>query len=489
MYILGINVYHPDVSAVLIRDGQLIAALEEERFRRVKHYAGFPTTAIRRCFEIGGIEGKDLDAVAVSRNPRANLLRKTAFVLSHSPGRALIGDRLRNLRKFQDLKTPLAEALSVTVGKLPKIHNVEHHPAHLASAFFGSPFEEGAVCALDGFGDFVSPSMALGKDNRLKVLEKVCFPHSLGMLYTAVTQYLGFLSYGDEYKVMGLAPYGKRNFVDALSRLVRLKPGGLFELDLKYFRHWSDGVEMQWEDGYPSLGKVFSPELERLLGPARDPLEPLTELHEDIARSLHAVYETCGTTARRLADGNVIGWFQGRMEWGARALGNRSILADPRRVDMRELINAKIKFREKFRPFAPSILEEAIHDYFVNPACDPFMQQVYPVRDEKRHLLPAITHIDGTGRLQTVNRKQNPLYYRLIQEFEKLTGVPVLLNTSFNENEPIVDTPAQALDCFLRTKMDGIVAGDTLILRDATNPNPRLRNSSKNYHIEPVSHR
>src|SRR3989441_6347578 len=586
MHILGINVYHPDVSAVLIRDGQLIAALEEERFRRVKHYAGFPSTAIRRCLEIGGIEGEDLNAVAVSRNPRANLLRKAAFVFGHRPGHALLRDRIRNLRKFQTLETPLAEALSMPIERLPKIHHIEHHPAHLASAFFVSPFEEAAVCALDGFGDFVSTSMALGKDRRLKLLEKICFPHSLGMLYTAVTQYLGFLNYGDEFKVMGLAPYGKPDFVDALNRLVRLKPHGLFELDLKYFRHWSDGVEMQWDDGYPSLGKVFSPELEYLLGPVRHPQEPLTRRHEDIARSLQAVYETCafhvlnalwertklpslclaggcamnsvangkvrthtpfkelyvqpaasdngtalgaayfvwhqslgnprtfvmdhalwGTsyeacdfesllssngdkngnfqvlhfsdteetcraTARLLADGNVVGWFQGRMEWGARALGNRSILADPRRADMRELINTKIKFREKFRPFAPSIREEAIHDYFVDPASDPFMQQVYPIREDKRHLLPAITHIDGTGRLQTVNRTQNPLYYRLIQEFEKLAGVPVLLNTSFNENEPIVDTPVQALDCFLRTKMDVLVAGNTLVLRDATHPHP-----------------
>src|SRR3989454_8038887 len=237
MHILGINVYHGDVSAVLIRDGQLIAALEEERFRRVKHFAGFPAIAIRRCLEIGGIEGEDLDVIAVSRNPKSNLLRKTAFVLSHRPALALLGDRLRNLRKFQDLKAPLADALSVTVQKLPKIHNVEHHPAHLASAFFVSPFEVASVCALDGFGDFVSTSMAVGKDNRLKVLEKICFPHSLGMLYTAVTQYLGFLNYGDEFKVMGLAPYGKPDFVDALNRLVRLKPHGLFELDLKYFRH------------------------------------------------------------------------------------------------------------------------------------------------------------------------------------------------------------------------------------------------------------
>src|SRR5437667_4041537 len=225
MHILGINVYHPDVPAVLIRDGQLIAALEEERFRRVKHFAGFPAIAIRRCLEIGGIDGKDIDAIAVSRNPRANLLRKAAFVLGHRQGRALLRDRLNNLRKLRDFRIPLAEALSVRVEKLPKIHYVEHHPAHLASAFFVSPFEEAAACALDGFGDFVSTSLALGKDHRLKILDKICFPHSLGMLYTAVTQHLGFLSYGDEFKVMGLAPYGKPQLADAIRRLRRLKDG------------------------------------------------------------------------------------------------------------------------------------------------------------------------------------------------------------------------------------------------------------------------
>jgi len=579
MNILGINVYHPDVSAVLIRDGQLVAALEEERFRRIKHCAGFPGMAIRRCLETGGIDGRQIDAIAVSRNPKANLWRKAAFVLHRRPGRALLRDRASNLRKFHDLQTPLAEALSIPCGDLPKIHNVEHHPAHLASAFFVSPFEQAAVCAIDGFGDFVSTSLALGTDRRMKILEKICFPHSLGILYTAITQFLGFLNYGDEFKVMGLAPYGRPNYVRRLSRLIRLKPDGLFELDLKYFRHWSHSVEMEWEDGYPRLAKVYTPELERLLGAARTADEPLTQHHEDIARSLQAVYEecafhvlnglwrrtksprlclaggcamnsvangkvrthtpfkevyvqpaasdngtalgaayfvwhqslgkprsfvmhhalwgtsyddfaidsiltesglangdfqllrlgnsdeTCRATAELIAAGNVVGWFQGRMEWGARALGNRSILADPRRPDMRDLINLKIKFREKFRPFAPSILEEAMGDYFINPASDPFMQQVYPVRDDRRHVLPAITHVDGTGRLQTVNQNQNPLYYRLIQEFERITGVPVLLNTSFNENEPIVDTPRQALDCFLRTKMDALVIGNMVVAR------------------------
>lgn len=581
MYILGINAYHGDVSAVLVKDGQLVAALEEERFRRVKHWAGFPTESIRRCLAIAGIDGAEVDHVAISRDPKANLVKKGLFTLKKRPDLRLVLDRLQNNRKVWDLEGPLAEALGVPKAQLPKIHHVEHHPAHLASAFFVSPFEEAAVCAIDGFGDFVSTSMAVGRGNTLEVLEKVYFPHSLGMLYTAITQFLGFLSYGDEYKVMGLAPYGEPNYVDEISKLVHLKPGGTFELELDYFRHWSEGVEMEWEQGYPTIGRVYAPKLEELLGPARKPEEPVTKRHEDIAHSLQAVYErcafhilnalhertgmtrlciaggcgmnsvangkirantpfeelyiqpaagdngtalgaayyvwnqvlgnprtfvmehgywgtsyedanvlpalaehedeawrfawtqyedeaeTCRAVAKLLAEGNVVGWFQGRMEWGARALGNRSILADPRRADMRDLINLKIKFRERFRPFAPSVAEEAIHEYFVDPAPAPFMQQVYPVRPDKRDLLPAITHVDGSGRIQTVSERQNPTYYRLIREFEKLSGVPILLNTSFNENEPIVDTPEQALDCFLRTRMDVVVINNTVIRRQA----------------------
>jgi carbamoyltransferase len=579
MYILGINAYHGDVSATLLRDGQLVAALEEERFRRVKHWAGFPTQAIRKCLEIAEISGREVGHVAISRDPKANLLKKGIFALSKRPDFRLLLDRLKNARTVSRLDKPLADALGIKVDDLPKVHFVEHHPAHLASAFFVSPFGDAAVCAIDGFGDFVSTSIAVGKGNKLEVLEKVYFPHSLGMLYTAVTQYLGFPHYGDEFKVMGLAPYGEPEFVPELRQLVKLTPNGLFELELKFFRHWSGGVEMEWEEGYPTLGRVFTPELERLLGPARDPKEPLTPRHENIARSLQAVFEECafhvlnglwertknprlclaggcamnsvangkirqntpftdiyiqpaagdngtalgaafhvwhqvldkprgfvmehgywGTeypnadvtplvdareddeweytwkqcageeeacreTARLIADGNVVGWFQGRMEWGSRALGNRSILADPRRADMRELINTKIKFREKFRPFAPSIAEEALHDFFTSAAPDPFMQQVYPVRENKRAMLPAITHADGSGRLQTVSERTNPRYHRLIKEFAALTGVPVLLNTSFNENEPIVDTPEQALDCFLRTRMDAIVVNNTVIRR------------------------
>ena len=595
MYVLGINAYHGDVSAVLLQDGQLLTALEEERFRRIKHWAGFPTLSIQRCLEISGISGEDISHVAISRDPKAHLWRKALFTLTKRPNLSIVRDRLRNAGQLRDVRTPLAAALAMPVSRLPELHFVEHHPSHLASAFFVSPFDDAAICAIDGFGDFVSTSMAAGKGNHFDVLAYVYFPHSLGMLYTAVTQYLGFMGYGDEFKIMGLAPYGELEFVPELRKLVKLKPGGTFELALEYFRHWNEGVDMEWSDGYPTLGRVYSPAFEKLLGPPRDKDAPLTKRDENLARSLQAVYEECafhvlnglwertknprlcmaggcamnsvangkvrantpfeelyiqpasgdngtalgaayyvwnqvlgkprsfvmehgywGTSypaadvsalvdarhdaewtydrvtyedeaavcrlaAELIAEGNVVGWFQGRMEWGARALGNRSILADPRRGDMRDLINTKIKFREKFRPFAPSILEEALDDYFVDAAPDPFMQQVYAVRPDKRSVLPAITHADGSGRLQTVSERTNPRYYRLIQEFSRISGVPVVLNTSFNENEPIVDTPQQALDCFLRTRMDAIVVGNTVVRRRARGESVILPEAASSY--------
>jgi carbamoyltransferase len=578
MYILGLNAYHADGSAVLLKDGELIVAVEEERFRRVKHWAGFPSETIAKCLEIGGISGEDVSHVAISRDPKANLIRKAAFAFSNRMKLANIVNRTRNLKKVHEVREPLAAALGMPAAKLPRIHFVEHHPAHLASAFFVSPFDDAAICAIDGFGDFISTSTAIGRGNKIELLDKVSYPHSLGVFYTTITQYLGFPNYGDEFKVMGLAPYGAPEFVRELRQLVSLEPGGKFKLARRFFRHWDEGVQMEWEGGAPTMAPLFTRELETLLGPRRQPTEPLAERHENLARSLQEVYEECafhvlnalwsrtrndrlclaggcamnsvangkvrentpfrevyiqpaaadsgtalgaayqvwnqvlgrergfvmshaywGTeypeadvatsvaarndsngryscerlnedalcraTAQLISDGNVVGWYQGRMEWGARALGNRSILADARRADMRELINTKIKFREKFRPFAPSILEEAMDDYFVGAATDPFMQQVYPVRPEKRDILPAITHVDGSGRLQTVSRTTNPRYYRLIEAFAAISGVPVLLNTSFNENEPIVDTPEQALDCFFRTRMDAIVVNDTLIRR------------------------
>jgi len=591
MNILGINAYHGDVSAVLLKNGELVAAAEEERFRRIKHIAGFPTEAIRACLDMAGVGPHDIDHVAVSRNPRANLWRKALFAARHRPG-AMVRDRAANYRRVGDIPNTVATSLGLSrADKQPQIHWVEHHPSHLASAFFVSPFNESAVCAIDGFGDFVSTSWAIGRGSKLDVIHRTFFPHSLGLLYLALTQYLGFHNFGDEFKVMGLAPYGKPEFVKEIRQLVRLKPAGKFELVLDYFRHWSDGAGMTWEAGAPVLGRVFTDRLESLLGPTRKKDEPVTPRHEAIAASLQMVFEEaafhvlnglhaatkldrlslaggcamnsvangkirertpfkevyiqpasgdngtalgaafyvwhqvlrqprafvmrhgywgpefdaaqidgalgaraadlresschrevidderalCDWTAARIAEGLVVGWFQGRMEWGARALGNRSIIADPRRADMREIINTKIKFREKFRPFAPSILEEACNQYFTGAVPDPFMVQVYPVHPDKQAVIPAVTHVDGSGRLQTVSRESNPLYWELIRAFERVTGVPVLLNTSFNENEPIVLRPAEALDCFLRTRMDVLVLGSHVITKPTVHADAQAR--------------
>ena len=581
MMIIGLNVYHGDVSVALVRDGDLIVAIEEERFRRIKHCAGFPHRALAECLRIAGATAAEVDVFAVSRDPRAHLWRKALFLLRHRP-RGTVADRAKNVLKLRSLPDTIAASLGLDPAHVRRrTVSVEHHAAHLASAAYVSPFADAAVCAIDGFGDFVSTSWGVLDRTRIAVRGRVYFPHSLGMLYLAMTQYLGFPKYGDEFKVMGLAPYGEPRYVREIGSLVHVRGDGQFELDLSYFRHCSEGVEMTWEDGEPTIGPVFTPKLEALLGPARKPADPLTAQHEALAASLQAVYEEAalkvldhvqrstrrtrlclaggcamnsvangkirartafvdvfiqpaagdnGTalgaafeawhrqgrgsrgfvmehgywgpgftdeqiaatldgargeiaaaacarrmlpdapaltawTARQIADGRVVGWYQGRMEWGARALGNRSILADPRRADMREIINTRIKFRERFRPFAPSILEEAVSDYFVDGVIDPFMLHVYPIRPEKRALVPAITHVDGSGRLQTVSRRSNPLYWALIHAFDMLTGVPMLLNTSFNENEPIVLTPAEALDCFLRTSMDVIVLGRHVLER------------------------
>ena len=582
MMILGLNAYHGDASAALVVDGKLIAAAAEERFRRIKHWAGFPVESIRYCLGEAHVGPDEIEHIAINRNPHANIVQKAFYTLAKKPNWSAIRDRLKNASKIQDLQSVLADQFDLQKDRITAtIHNIEHHQAHLASAFYVSPFESAAVVSVDGFGDFVSTMVGQGEGAKINVFNRTVFPHSLGLFYLAVTQFLGFHSYGDEHKAMGLAAYGKPEFLEEMRRVIQILPQGQFALNLDYFQHHSEGVTMTWEGGEPKIGPTFSDQLVKLLGPSRRPDEPLSQRHQNIAASLQAMYEEsvlhilfylaeksaqrklclaggcalnslangkilensgfdqvyippagaddggavgaafsvwhevlghqrefimdradwgpefqekeyeqvlhanetalsqgdfrvhhiehaeqlCRRIAQRLSEGKIVGWFQGRMEWGARGLGQRSILADPRNPDMKDLLNSRIKHRESFRPFAPSILEEAVSDFFEQSNLSPFMTMTYQVRPEKRDLIPASTHIDGTGRLQTVNRQSQPLFWCLIKEFERLTGVPVLLNTSFNENEPIVCTPEQALQCFLRTEMDVVALGPYVIER------------------------
>jgi carbamoyltransferase len=568
MYILGINAYHGDAAAAIIRDGHLIAAVEEERFNRFKHSAGFPAAAIRYCLQAAGIGLSDLDHVGISRDPSAHLHKKILFAATRA-GFAQIKDRLGNAAKVRDLKDELARVFGVSKKHLrARFHNIEHHRAHLASCFFVSPFERAALLSIDGFGDFISTMWALGEGNSIQLLGQVEYPHSTGIVYTATTQFLGFPHYGDEGKVMGLAPYGRPRFIEEFRDIIRTDENGRFRLDLKYFRHHAEGVEMTWDEGSPVIGRVFSDEFAHLFGPPRVPGAELSNRDHDIAASLqlrleevafHVLYhlhEKTGLTdlglaggvaynsvmngnillhtpfkrlfvqpaagdsgtalgvcyqiyntllngervevmdgaytgpqfsndeirvvleesglafeyyedeeltkraAQDIAAGYVVGWFQGRMEFGPRALGNRSIVVDPRRAEMKEILNDRIKKREPFRPFAPSILEERVGDYFEQTHPAPAMLMVYQIREERRQEIPAVTHVDGSGRLQTVSRELNQRYYQLISDFNDLTGVPVILNTSFNENEPIVCTPQEAIDCFRKTKMDVLYVGN-----------------------------
>ncbi|MEN8265182.1 MAG: carbamoyltransferase C-terminal domain-containing protein [Nitrospirota bacterium] len=581
MIILGLNVYHADSSACIVIDGKLVAAFEEERFTRVKHWAGFPAKSIDRCLEEAGITIDDVQHCAINRQPKANFIKKSLFTLSHPSLFDLINDRLKNVSNINNIRALISQTFNSQKDFRAQFHSVEHHIAHLASTFFVSPFNRAAVVSLDGFGDFVSTMWGIGRGNKLDIKDRIFFPHSLGHFYLALTQYLGFSKYGDEYKVMGLSAYGKPEFMDSMRKIVRTNKTG-FELALDFFVHHSEGADMNWNDGEPKVGALFSQKLEDLLGPARRDGQDIDKRHRDIAASLQKRYEEvlfhvlnlvydktksqyltlaggcamnsvangkifkqtpfrdvyiqpaagdaggavgaayyvwnqllgeprafvldkpylgsafskeeireqlsvnseqlkkenctveqiedeeklCHVTAQHIAEGKVVGWFQGRMEWGPRALGNRSIICDPRRTDMKDILNIKIKKRESFRPFAPSILLESTSEYFDTSYPVPFMLKVYNIRPEKREIIPAVTHVDGTGRLQTVSRENNFLYWMLIHEFQKITGVPVLLNTSFNENEPIVFRPEEALNCFIRTKMDVLVMGNYIVSRD-----------------------
>jgi carbamoyltransferase len=643
MLILGLNAYHGDSAACLMKDGCLVAAAEEERFRRIKHWAGLPTQAIDYCLREGGVSLGEVEHIAINRKPGVNNWRRLRFVLSRRLDPRLVWQKIQNMRSAASAAESLEQAYGFKLNA--QVHHIEHHLAHLASAYALSGFEEAACISVDGFGDFASTAMGWGSGNKITIEQRIYFPHSLGIFYSAITQFIGFPHYGDEYKVMGLAPYGEPVYLAEMRQLVRVQPDGTFKLNLDYFRHHTDNVSYSWKDCAPEVGLLYTKRLAELLGPPRQPGEPLEQRHKDLARSAQAIYEEtffsllravharnpsdnlalaggcamnsvangkvylqtpfkkmylpaaagdaggaigaaaivaaklkveikqvaplpneqrnkesadggsriadrngseeisqpneqrpcrphfnvskpepaaatlrpstsdfrlptspfspylgphfsdqecwdllaprreemteagcqlseigdhhtlCHRTAEAIADGKVVGWFQGRMEWGPRALGNRSILCDPRRPDMKEVLNAKIKRRESFRPFAPSILREQVADWFEQDDDVPYMMEVFQIRQEKRALIPAVCHADGSGRLQTVHREINPLFHQLISAFCSLTSVPLVLNTSFNENEPVVCRPEEALACFLRTKMDVLVLGSFFVER------------------------
>ena len=540
-----------------------------------------PSESIRWCLQDAGLKLGDVDHIAINRNPKVNNLRRMLYVLRKRPSLGLMLKRFGNIRRAASFEEQVESAFPGEKMRA-QVHHVEHHLAHLASGFLVSGFDEAVCLSVDGFGDFASSAWGMGRGRQIDIDGRVYFPHSLGVFYTIITQFMGFPHYGDEYKVMGLAPYGEPKYLPQMREIVKVQPDGSFRLNLKYFRHHTDDVHYTWDNCCPEVGTLYRKEaLEELLGPERGKGEALEQKHRDIARSAQAMYEEafyamlkalhekyqcsnlalsggcamnsvangkvylnspfkrmylpasagdaggaigsafvvarqmdqgtkpfvmdhayvgprstdaeiktlldsraadiqaegctlrrfedegelCQTTATAITEGKVIGWFQGRMEWGPRALGNRSILGDPRRADMKDILNLKIKRRESFRPFAPSILREEVSEWFEQDDDVPFMMQVFQVRVEKRPLIPATTHVDGSGRLQTVHQETNPRYHRLISAYRAITGVPIVLNTSFNENEPVVCRPQEALDCFLRTKMDVLVLNDWMVCR------------------------
>lgn len=668
--ILGLNAYHADSAACLIVDGKLVAAAEEERFRRLKHWAGLPTQSIDYCLREARLRLSDIEHIAINRKPGLNNLRRLQFVITHFPHPKLMWQRFRNIRSTATVQEAVAKAYGVELNA--RVHHVEHHLAHLASAYLLSGFTEAACVSVDGFGDFASTAIGSGEGNKVQIASRVYFPHSLGIFYSALTQYIGFPHYGDEEKMMDLAAYGEPNFLEAMRDIVRLLPDGTFRLNLRYFRHHVGDASYSWNDCTPSVGLLYRQGLAALLGPPRQADEPLEQRHKDIARSTQAMYEKAlfsllsavhkqhpcdnlalaggcvmntvangkvyrrtpfktmylpaaagdaggaigaaayvftqlgesknnggvgsgdpairlgasdpnrpsdaspdatggdpnrspdgssleqvhhsdvaqlsgpstqptnneraysehtsgsvtlnsqpdgvfdlrsnqrlataaigpdstmeelhalidwkkreiamancslallaleeellGRTAEAIAAGKVVGWFQGRMEWGPHALGSRSILADPRKAEIKDILNLKIKRRESFRPLGTSILREAVSDWFEQDDEVPFMMEAFQVRPTKRAFVPAITHIDGSGRLHTVEKESSPRYHRLIENFRELTGIPMLLNTPFNENDPLVCYPEEALDCFLRTHINVLVLGEFFIERQA----------------------
>jgi carbamoyltransferase len=571
MKILGIGSYIWISSAAIIEDGKVVAAAAEERFNRQKVCKDYPRRAIDYCLKEAGLRAQDIDYVAVSWNPAAHIYSAST---RYSDSIRWRGEYLYAIPSlfFNRFSFPGSVFTRETFdfkGKNTSFFFVNHHHAHAANAYLLSPFEEAAILTVDGRGEQETCFFGKGRSNKIKDIQSVFLPHSLGSFYAAITEYLGFKPDSDEWKVMALASYAKpgNKYYQKLKKIIRLNSGGSFELDLTYFGYYL----------FDRQPRMYTQKLVELLGPSRQPEEELTERHKLIAQGLQQVFEetmfhllnhlysrtkcknlvfgggcamnsvfngkileatrfkklfitSCpddsGTSlgaalyvyncllgkrsrypqqhnfwgpgfsnnqirqelekcklkyvfyadiakesARLIAQGKLIGWFQGRMELGQRSLGNRSILADPRKASVKDLVNKAVKYREAFRPFAPSVLEEEAAEYFAIPAQEtvPFMEKVYRARPAKAGFIPAVVHIDGTARLQTVSKDTNHLFYRLIKEFKRITGIPVVLNTSFNLNkEPIVCTVQDAVRTFISCGLDYLALGNYLIAKDNT---------------------
>ncbi|MDD4628047.1 MAG: carbamoyltransferase [Candidatus Peribacteraceae bacterium] len=562
-YILGLSCFYHDSAAVLLKDGEVVFAAQEERFTRKKHDEALPVRAVTRALRSAGITMRDIDAVVFYEKPLLKFFdRILSTVIAVWPRGFLMFHRA--MHEWLQKKLWIPQIIRKELEYDGPVLFTTHHESHAASAYYPSGFPDAAIVTVDGVGEWATTTIGLGKGTEMTLKEELHFPHSLGLLYSAITYYLGFRVNSAEYKVMGLAPYGKPAYLDRMRSLMDLKEDGSFRLDMRFFTY---------EYGSTMTGKA----LERLFGqPRRKPEGPLTQFHKDIARSLqdltnevmlrivrHAK-ETCPsenlclaggvalncvangvirrsglfkhifiqpaagdaggalgaalavwhrrfggkrmdgfphvflgteyaqeaiesflkerglpyetltdaalpeTVANLLEGENVIGWFQGRMEFGPRSLGNRSILADARNPDNWRKVNLKIKFRESFRPFAPTVLEERVSDYFDLREASPFMLLVADVLPHRRSEIPAVTHVDGSARIQTIRRDQNPRYEDLLKAFERKTGCAVIINTSFNvRGEPIVESPADAVNCFLHTEMDCLVLGNCLLKKSA----------------------
>ena len=574
-YILGLNFLHSDTSACIFKNGKLIAAAEEERFTRLKHTSNFPINAINFCLNEAEIKFSDIDTVTINSNPFTSFQKKILFTLKNFKRYKLAFKSISNIKKKVSLKKLISQNFDPENSFKGKIRYVDHHISHILSSSSYSGFEKSVNLSIDGFGDFASAAWGTSEQNKISIDSKVFFPHSMGIFYQSITQFLGFKKYGDEYKVMGLSSYGNPTYQKQLSKLLYNTDEG-YKLNLKYFIHQDQNIFKNNKTGQIEYFDLYSQELKNLIGDERKFDDEINQRHMDIAKSAQVVYENTlftlltslyqkykiknltlsgGCAMNSVANGKIlkktpfekvyispnpgdaggsigsalffllekgqkienninyaylgsnysdedieqvisqkdlkknffvkkysdkdlynfisdqlclskiIGWFQGKMEWGARALGNRSILADARNPKIKDIINKKIKKRESFRPFAPAILEEFTSQWFEIDKDVPYMSEVYKILKNKVNDLPGITHVDGTGRLQTVTKSNNNKFYSLIKNFYNKTNIPIVLNTSFNENEPIVESPGQAIDCFLRTNMDILVLGSWVISR------------------------